>query len=282
MPEKEKPTVEQIEQILTDLPDNPSERFQTTMSNAPWQQPAPSHNQRSFDRRIAAAVAALLFAGVLFATPLGSIAQELLSRFFAQQPTNSQTVTLNVQMEATPMANAVVHIAQDLASVQAQVGFTIPTPSNLPQGYVFRDANATAEGGASLYYYNPDDEGIGRNLMLMVEPVGASSQLEIGSEAALEAVTIGAITAEYVRGWWAQAGSTVLAEEGTRQTIEAQLTWDNDAPFQFLVWEQDGLRHLLMFQATSNLGNPEDAATLRAAPGYLDRDDLVAIAASVE
>lgn len=282
----DKPTTEQIETLLTHITDKPSERFYEKMENAPWNTAANEQSARPTTRpnyRATAAVAivALMTAGLLF-TPLGAAAQELLSRFFTPLPTNTQTSTITINPQPTAIAEAPVYIPQSLAQVQAQVGFDIPLPRALPPFYNTLDAQLVGDG--VMVSFRNDSDTVGRNLVMQIHPLGDDPDhfdFEVGANAQIETVQIGNVTGEYVRGYWAtDEAPTVVGENAEGQVVELEQSWNNDLGFQFLKWQADGFNYQIMFQETG-YSMIEGYQSDPDAAGWLDMDDLVAIARSL-
>ena len=273
----------QMAQFLTQLADKPSERFYDKMKNAPWAENAPQ-THRPQNKALAAAAAIALLAFGLFFTPLGTLAQNVISNFFNPLPDATRQNTITVPAEPTPMSEAVFVQPQSIAQVEAEVGFDVAVPTNT-LGYEFSDATTFIGDGvtqSALFYIYPGDE-LGRNLVIMQSPADVSdTRTEIGANAVIETVQIGAVTGEYVRGSWvARAEPTVVDNNSEGNVVQLDQLWSNDLGLNYLRWEADGMRYEILFQESAK-AMLDDYEANPAAPGWLTRDDLVTIASSLD
>ncbi len=292
-----KPDEQQIAQMLSDLPPEPSADFHKRMKNAPWNQPKgtnrPSIHYR-FPRQLLTIAAALLLISIfILVTPLRSLAQEVWQEFFSRQsddiwtaeyrPSGLPTPTLSPEViQATLQASP-----PEIADIEAQVGFDVLEPAYLPPGYILRDVYAsdgryTSEGTPSVmlsYGLADDDDPLFRNLVIMQTVSHAGSPIPVGASADVQEVPIGTVTGQYVQGGWQTVG--VIEDDQTGQKyIDSE--WNNDIEMHRLIWQMNGFTYEVLFQAAYMPHPAYYDSGASDQPGYLTLDDLVTIAESLE
>lgn len=274
-----------IEKALTNLQPKPSGRFYQYMKTAPWHDNT-QHQARTthFVYGRVAAVATFIIAASLLFTPLGTLAQEFLSQFFTQTPSDTKSSTLTIDTEPTLAADAIFVQPQSLEAVQSEVDFEIGLPQDT-RGYVFSDASTNKSGTMTqtLLFYSVPEDTVGRNVVIKQAPASFGfGGIDIGAGATVEIVQIGDEVGEYTRGFWASdVEPTVISEEGSQQVLEVEQIWDNTLGFHFLRWQQDGMAYEIMFQEAPN-AMLSTYVSDPTAPGMLTKNDLVAIATSLK
>lgn len=214
----------------------PSQRFYAQIADAPWRKHAAFGKgenkmlallkQRPFVFGIS--VLSVLLVTLLWSTPpLQVQASDLLARLFAKA--SRDVVAVPTPAQPTPtMDNAAFNQYQTirpLSEIAALVGFTVQTPTHIPNGCVLEGAryNPQLPHEATLIYqcnapttmltlvqHTKDDHYI--ELM----PVGASAQVQT--------VMIGSVQGEYVVGRW---------DRGRK----GELVWKADPHSLLLRWQ---------------------------------------------
>lgn len=264
-----------IETLLTKIRPEPSERFYQKMQNTPWNSETRTYPIRSL---MAAAVAVVVFGATLALTPLGALAQDVISRFFVIQDTNTRTFEVERPIEPTAMADAPVWQPLSLAEAQAQTAFTM-TPPQPPAPYAFDGADAYNNGRTVMLSYSiPDDTSVGRNLVFFQYPASEAEPHEIGANAVVKQVSINGVPGEYTSGWWAITEENSQGIEGDQERFELESEWDNDYGLHYLEWIDGDYAYQIMWQESWNpdfVGQPDLI-------GYLTIDDLIEMAKTVQ
>lgn len=264
----------QIETTLGQIQPEPGPAFQHRMAKAPWQaNPAPVYVLKPLRTLAAVAAAFVLLMVAMVYTPLGTLAQELLS-FFTRVGSSTVPYSYTVNPEPTLAAAGTVWQPQTLSDVEAKAGFDVLAPQMIPTGYAFDGADF-ADDVVYLYFRMPGDT-LGRNLVIQEARVGVDTDMEIGVGAPVELVSIDGLSGEYVTGWWLATGSETRVDDATRS---GEMTWNAELGFHFLRFERDGLQVQVLYQETGNVTKIQDTS---AQPGYLTKTDLVNIAAGLK
>jgi hypothetical protein len=275
-------TKSDIKQTLQAMRPEPSDKLQARMCHAPWQSSPTS--QPTLQRGLwVATLATLVFAGLMLFTPLGTWAQEVISRFFNVSDSNTQRYTVERPV-TTPMADALVWQAQAIQDAQAQADFTLAIP-DVPAPYAFDGADVYNNGKTVMLTYRiMEGDALGRNLVLIQMPESEWEPREVGADAVIEAVTANGLPAEYTKGFWRVVNQTMGATTADgQQEVAVETVWDDDFGLHFLEWANGDMVYQLMWQETprfNEVGRANDIGRTDAI-GYLTLDDLVTIAESV-
>ena len=266
---KQKPDEKQLETLLEQIKPEPSKAFYEKMENAPWKKK--EQKLIRFPYKKAAAIAILGFALLLFMQPNKVIA-ELIAAFFQVEPSES-----NITMPLPEPTSTFVPSpspAPSLATLQENLSFTILEPSYLPEGYVFDQAYPITDGLIIQYKLGMSDE-LARGLTLY-QSTSDEDAYQIGANAIVQTIDIDGVYGEYVQGNW-----ETIESSSTANQLNIRSQWDNSVQMHMLVWEVDGVRYQLLWQA-AYLPHPAyygDGAPNEA--GYLSLEDLIRIAASI-
>jgi hypothetical protein len=277
MTQHEHITEQDIEIRLSAIQPEPGARLATRLQNAPWKQPAQRPHIIGQHRWAAAAATLLMAVGLTVFTPLGALAQAVLTHFFMPAATENITRTYTMP-EPTPMADAPVYQPQTLADAQALVDFGIVQPQFIPAGYVFESADVY-DGVVYLAYRIPRDF-IGRNLVIKQMHADDYVGWEVGANADIQPVTIGDNAGEYVKGWWGMTEpATPIGEENGVTTFEATLGWDESLGMHLLHWQRGDFAYEILYQESGNIISGRDTSAI---PGLLTLADLITVAESVQ
>ncbi|MGD0707827.1 MAG: hypothetical protein ABSA51_05180 [Anaerolineaceae bacterium] len=201
-----------------------------------------------------------ILAVLLLVTPQGKAwAQEIL-RFFTRStsdnlPVQSWQLTPQPTSEApTSDPASILDANQTVSEVEQQAGFHVLEPAWLPDSLTFAGASLETDHNiARLFYRLVETNG----LVLRQQPVKLTDTCElcgeVGSSAAVEEVSIGNETGEYVEGVWS------LTDQGP--------VWEDDPYMKTLRWQANGMAFELMFMG------PPDAVS---------KNDMIAVAASLK
>ena len=274
MTDKNTPTEEQIEALLTNIRPNPSERYHRIMKNTVWQDNNTEQSTHLIRTLSAVAATVVLVIAIGFFTPLGTIAQEIFSGLFVPASSDNKPVPVRAEIAPTPFDSAIAWQPQEIIDVQAQAPYSVLVPTSLPTGYEFVGATYDANSQMiSLNYTLAGENPLYRNLVIKIHPEGSFGADEVGASAIIQPISINGIDGQYVQGWWDKVGT----DESGQATVE----WNANLGMHRVKWTQDNLVFEVLFQAAYishpayfNGGAPEQA-------GYLTPDDLLSIAESL-
>lgn len=253
--QKGKPVPEdaEIEALLESVRPNPGAAFQTRMAAQPWNRSV--RQQRS---RLAIGVVTLfLVVFITFSLPPVRVFGQRLLQFFI--PTAAPRIDLQSTLGDLIDPQAAFNLSQREAETLA--GFPANLPAELPPGFNLQGAAYRPNRQTLiLNYINP----IGEVLRIAQRRAGIEWQ-SIAPQANVEIVQVGAHTGEYVTGAWTLPAVQSSPQPSESQTIQAN--WDPNARLQILRWQTDEMLYEILYSG----GNP-------SLPGYLTREDLIAIA----
>jgi hypothetical protein len=208
----------------------------------------------------AAAAFAALVVLTLTVPPLRVLAQEVLDSLFNRAPADTIAfeTPVVVDVNPTPIAEAIFATPGTLADVQAQVDFTLKAAAYLPEGYTFYSASVDAPGLVTLSYVRG-----GYMLNISQSRVADAQAFEVGATAEIQTVEINGVAAEYVEGYW----FAEVNHEGDQAELRGRV-WDGNGNYQQMRWQQDGI----VYWMHSVIGSGTD----------LPLDEWVAVAESLE
>jgi hypothetical protein len=152
-----------------------------------------------------------------------------------------------------------------MAEATELAGFKLKQPHALPPEYTFRGADFNQARGAVTLNYRTDD-----GLVLWVTQRAAGLEYQrVSVQAKVERVKVGNYDGEYVGGGWV----TKHPPDGDPTpalTVTLQAVWDPDANIHFLRWQENDILYELFF----NGENPD-------LPGYLTKEEMIAVAESL-
>lgn len=155
-----------------------------------------------------------------------------------------------------------------IEEVSEITGLQVLVPSFMPSGYIFERADYNrGQNTASLHYtYTGDgcvDEVDNDVCKITIHESSSIGGAAISQNALVTQTRVGVYEAAYVRGAWNWV-------EGTRYTQDGQtfgdIAWDDDAPYQWLYWQQDGT----WIQMIAKGASPDE-------PGYVGQEDMLRI-----
>jgi hypothetical protein len=206
-------------------------------------------------------------------TPLGKDDLAALAASLTTAPVSANLTPMPATATEIPTLdpnrwNARFPLTPSQASEQA--GFDVLIPSKMPGILTFIGTRYDAEHQMVDLFYLLNCGDCDNALQLLEQPapdgedcdlcgflVGDSAPVDppretVGTDATIEAVQIGDVTGQYVKGDWVSNNVTGFE-------------WKNDSPIQRLLWEKDGMAFFL-YDGTY---------------GGLEKEDLIAIAESL-
>ncbi len=275
------PSEQEIVSLLASLRPLPSEQFHARMAAMPWMRP-PSVSKpcptwlARLPRRlrtltVVAAFLAMVALSALVISPVRTVASEVMGLF-----TRAHGDHLTIQVPASrpwqlpPRPSTPMTVSE----AEGQAGFRAKVPAGRPAGYHFDGA-----------YYLPEMNGVqlayvydGSVLMTVTQwpanrdPESRDPALpDVGQSAAVEIVQVGSVMGEYVHGGWAVVENQEVAAVEDGGMLRLQVVWDPDAAMQVLRWQEG----YMLFEI----------AVVGEAPGcegYLERDEVVMLARSLQ
>jgi hypothetical protein len=156
-----------------------------------------------------------------------------------------------------------------LGEAAAEAGYSVQVPTLLPEGFEFRGARFDVDRQAIEQYFAlaAHTGPVMTPQFTLIQQSGPFDSL-IGPSAVIDSVTVGDVPGEYVAGGWLYNPTGTLTEADG--TVVQQFVWERTmVPLQTLRWALGGFFFELAF-----IGSDTQY-------GYLDTEDLVALAASV-
>lgn len=253
------PSQDEIEYLLGRIQPKPGARFYKQMVNNPWDGVV-NHPMRSRVRAMALPAIFGLITVVLLVSFLPSL-QALASqiaRYFT--PASRDHLILAVPLLELPDAGK--KFLFDLRDTANLVGFEVKSPTPIPSGYAFISAEYKPEREAIILLY----ESVSGHILRISQRRQSVEYQSVSIQAVIETVSIGSQQGEFVTGGWkATSTQAETPESGGLITVTAE--WDPDADIHFLRWQENDILYEILF-----IGNDPDS------PGYLHKDDLIAIA----
>lgn len=221
-----------------------------------------------------AAATVVLTIAVFTIPPLHALAQQIID-FFIHSDTDKIAVELHVG-GPTHSDNPNLLSLAELADL---VSFELSLPTVIPPAYAFYGASYDPDAQSVLLNYRCSDYWA-LNVVQTKLPQSEVADLlrrEVGVDADIEQVMIGAATGQYVRGsWviWVDYDTVQQAEEvEATVTVDAKGTWVNSDHWQQIIWYDDGVLYTVEGGSSSHTGIPENRLMCS-----LDKDDFIAIA----
>lgn len=221
-------------------------------------------SNRTFAMLVPVSLAIILAVVFMAITPQGrALAQQFLSLFFQTAPD-----VRPLDATAQPAANRPVVQTQ---AVDDLTQWHVFKPSWLPEGFGLHKTDYQPEKEIVVQGYTyqhpylyPRATGMQAAYFFLGQRKTPFTDLwPVGESAKIETVQVGDAAGEYVLGAW---GGT-----------EAHQVWENNPAIQHLRWQANGYYYDLQFDIMG-----VQAADFADCPYYLSKDQLIAIAASIQ
>jgi hypothetical protein len=260
----------QLQDLFYNVRLSPGERFYRHMRQAAW---TPAGVARR--RATLIAVLAIFTATILvFTSPKGLAWAQEVFQFFRKAPSDtlplqgfqmtsiasSQLTTTPVNVTMTPGFDPGFTFDLTVDEAGQRAGFSVLLPTSVPSALTFIGASYEPDHGiVRLYYRHTDYPDIRNGLILREELYQTNDNCDlcgvVGASQAIEPVTIGNVTGEYVEGVW------TLTDHGP--------VWEGTPFLKTLRWRMNGRAFELQY-----MGIPDSVMAV-------DKDQLIAIAESV-
>jgi hypothetical protein len=251
-PEQDAPDEHKIEVLLSGFKPQPSPRFFTLISSAPWLNEdlslAPHKNMkwRLKHKYAWGFTALLLLLGILgfaFFPSVRVTASQIMHYFLpAASDQLDVQVTLSNPNDLLDFSNP-ANFPLTISAVQQRAGFVIKQiPYSLTAPH-FIGARYDLNYNAVTILYTADDYA----LLLTQRPLGNSQDVfSVGANAKVDFVTIGDVQGEFVMGGWnavsIQPGPSTTT---TPTSVQIEAVWDASLPQSTLRWQEPGFAYEL-------------------------------------
>ncbi|TLN05421.1 hypothetical protein FDZ74_13600 [bacterium] len=223
------PNEERIIDTLEGYTPRPGQGFYRRMAEAPWNRKEPGRLS-IVARRFAIGVAVALVLGLALGFSIPTVRASFI-RFLNLGFSPSETV-LNPPVLPTNLVDS-----QKVEEISQLAGWTVKTPTWLPQGYTFHDARYDSTNQMVLLTFlatrqlpGGDPSMTETKMVTLVEAMRNDIiPLMVAPSAAVEDITLNDEAAAYAIGAWENDASTGHA------------TWNNAYPLQNVYWQIDAV-----------------------------------------
>ena len=259
------PSEEDIDKLLRKVQPLPNPDFHQRMVKRPWipNPRIPFWSRRNIIKIAISLVTIFLFGiGLTVISPsLNTLAQRF-TLFFLPSSSNIGFKAITVIETSQPKERFDLNINQ----AENLIGFKIKIPSKIPEDFRLEGVAYDELREAVILNYLTQS----RDLVMRVSMQRADRDYQqIGPEAVIEFVSIGALTGEYVSGGWTipEVESEII---NTIIPSKNQIFWDINVNLQTLRWSDGEFLYEIILAG----GNDQN--------GYLDKNILVSIAESMQ
>jgi hypothetical protein len=257
------PTMEQIENLLSKIRPEPSQRFHLQIEKQPWVlHPGSSKFNFYLRKNIRVIVAAAITLGLFisFTAPSLGVLANRIAKFFTIASSDQMYVEIpveNLQPFDDQTSNTIPNVTQI-------AGYPLLSPSYIPTGFDFTGAWYDAERNSTTLIFESSDGSV---IRISQHPSSTEYQ-SISVNATIEQVNIGPYVGEYVIGGWLAVNSPPQKHQSSL-TITLEAVWNPENNTQFLRWEEMDMIFEILYVGNINNNN-----------AILNKSDLVQIAES--
>lgn len=233
------------------------------MAQQPWKRVSGRQSRWLRPLFIPASVALVLTLLVLvglFAPNLEVLAQRLAQFFTTNSPDQ-----FSIEMPVADLEIPETRFSLTVAEAAQIAGVDLKEPQSLPPEYTLVGAHVNEARGAVTLNYHTES---GMVLWITQRSVGVEYQ-RISVQALVERVNVGGFEGEYVEGGWTTR-QPAESSPTPALTVTLQAVWDPQANIHFLRWQENDILYELFFSGA----DPD-------LPGYLGKDEMIAIAESL-
>lgn len=277
---------EEIEDLLRSIRPEPGERYHQCMRRAPWASNTGEYRSAWMKKqRFAFVAAVMLLSVILLATPAGKVLADALMQFFTRAqgntlpvptdqiappaPTRTPAPTHALALHPageivtptptiTPTLHSQAGVMQDMTLLEAEaaIGFDLYEPLELPRNYrLIRIQYDSQQQAVTMLYASPK---AATGEFFSITQGKHLPPFEVGADAAVETISIGATSAEFVRGlWFTPAGSD-------------QAYWEDRSEIYTLRWQVEDVTIDIQFVLNESFS-----------PAYLERDEMLAVGRAI-
>lgn len=194
--------------------------------------------KRFFPRRWGWAIAGVFFVVLigLVATPYGRVLAEGFIELFRRSESSQRTIIYQANPESET-----TELDQSVGDIEAQAGFDILEPADLPGGVYYRGGVFDIERKIAWLDYGVFLLGQQRGLDFVQDE---SMPPLVGPNTVVESVAVNDLDGQYFRGAWISDDNLSQVQAGETGTVE--LTWDSSIKMETLVWQQHEIVFVLI------------------------------------
>jgi len=255
------PTEDEITKLLSKIQPQPEPGFRQKMAGQPWNHQGRMVLWTGFTPRRTMATIGLVLLVVVGVSLLSPSVNTLAQRFtqFFSPSSRSQVIPEISPLEPNPILerfNLTITEAEILA------GFEMKTPRDISQEFNLRGAAYDQLREAIILHYTTESGG----LVLRISQQKIDSDYQgIGPEAEVEIISVGPYTGEFVAGGW-KITEVESEADATQSPDTPQTVWNAKVNLQTLRWTDGEFLFEIILAGGLNQ------------TGYLDKDDLIALA----
>ena len=259
------PSEEEIEKLLRKVKPLPNPEFHQRMVKQSWIR-APRNpilsRRNSLKAVISLGIIIAIGIGITLISPSLNTMAQRFTLFFLPSQSNNEFGVISALETSHPQERFDLNINQ----AEEFIDFKLKSPRDIPDEFQLEGVAYDELREAVILNYMTES----RDLVMRVsmQKVDADYQ-QVDPEAAIEFVSIGPFKGEYVSGGWAipEVESEIV---NTNIPSKTQAIWDINVKLQTLRWSDGEFLYEIILAG----GNDQN--------GYLDRDDLVSIAESMQ
>ena len=239
------PSIEKIEELLSDVQPMPSPEFHARMMKAPWHNPRIDFYMRRWNYSFLVVLVVFLFSLLIFPS-LRANARNWVLYFLPGRQDQMQLSIDDLSPQELFQYASPNNFPFTVSQASAMAGFHVRQPDKLLPGIELVGARYESNTESVVLLY----QGAGYNLFMSQRPIAAGLEyFSIGASAEVEAVHIGEIQAEYVAGGWINLPITPGNE--TSPPEDLNVVWDPMLSQYTLRWQSDGFAYQLRSTGSS-------------------------------
>ncbi len=249
------PEEPQIEALLSSIKPQPSQRFHQRMAAAPWNRSEhkswPRALRWSVISLLALLVVTLTFVSLLALPSFHALAQQIRLFFWHSSSDQLELTTLPPGTTSPYAVSETPPPQLSIEAVQAQAGYPLLVPQQLPQGLRFLGASYDPVLQAVTLRYG----SLNHTLLITQRPSGEIQEYStVGASASIETVNLRGGEGELVSGGWMVATPAPGSEA---QATPGDVTWDSTLHQHILRWQESGMIYKILSSGEGSLSPQE-------------------------
>ena len=239
------PSIEKIEELLSEVQPKPSPEFHTRMMKAPWRNPRINFYMRRWNYSFLVVLVVFLFSLLIFPS-LRANARNWVLYFLPGRQDQMQLSIDDLNPQELFKYASPDNFPLTVTQASAMAGFHVKLPDKLLPGIELVGARYESNTESVVLLY----QGAGYNLFMSQRLIAAGLEyFSIGASAEVEAVHIGEIQAEYVAGGWVNL--PMISGNETSSPEDLNVVWDPMLLQYTLRWQSDGFAYQLRSTGSS-------------------------------
>ena len=239
------PSIEKIEELLSDVQPLPSPEFHARMMKAPWHNPRIDFYVRRWNYSFLVILVVLFFSLLIFPS-LRANARNWVLYFIPGRQDQMQLSIDDLSPQELFQYASPNNFPFTVSQAGAMAGFRVEQPDELLPGMELVGARYESNTESVVLLY----QGAGYNLFMSQRPIAAGLEyFSVGASAEVEVVLIGEIQAEYVAGGWINL--PIAQGDETSPPEDLNVVWDPMLSQYTLRWQSDGIAYQLRSTGSS-------------------------------